>query len=155
MSQGSRYQRRASLGGWWKCAPLIVLPFGILFAEAWLQTNILRNHYKIHELTLERRALDTEIKALSDGRNRLSRIERIDAQAPRLGLVKPLPGQRRIVREPATLALASPALDKLSAGAPAAGGSARLAMSELPVREPGFLDLKVALPPMDGLSGTD
>ena len=155
MSQGSRYPRRASLSGWWKCAPLLALPFGIFFSEAWLQTTILRNHYKIHELTLEQRALETEIKALSDGRNRLSRIERIDAQATRLGLFKPLPGQMRIVRERATLGPASPALDEISVGAPAAEGPTRLAMSELSSHERRFPELEAFLPPMDGLPGTD
>ncbi len=150
MTQGNRYRRRASLSGWWKCAPLLVLPFGMFFSEAWLQTNILRNNYKVYELTLEQRALETEIKALSDGRSRLSRIERIDSQAPQMGLIKPLPGQRRILRETVVLALSNPALEEQDAGGPT-----RLAMSNPDPRTSGILDLEVALPPMDGLSGTD
>lgn len=150
MSQGNRYRRRASLSGWWKCAPLLALPFGILFSEAWLQTNILRNNYRIHELTLEQRALEVEIKELSDGRNRLSRIERIDAQAPRLGLVKPLPGQKRIVGETTVLAVANPDLGETNVREPT-----RLAMSAPSNRDLDFLELEIDLPPMDGQSGTD
>jgi hypothetical protein len=150
MSHSNRYPRRASLSGWWKCAPLIALPFGVLFFEAWLQTNILQNNYRVHELTLERRALETEVKELSDGRNRLSRIERIDAQAPRLGLVKPLPDQRRTVGESAAVALSSTVQD---------GGvveeASRFAMARPSSLESRRLYLEDALPPMDGLAGTD
>jgi hypothetical protein len=150
MIHGNQYRRRASLSGWWKCAPLLALPFGMFFTEAWLQTNILRNNYKVHELTLEQRALETSIKELSDGRSHLSRIERIDSQAPRLGLIKPLPGQRRILRETVVLASSNPLLEEQDAGAPT-----RLAMSNQSLRKSGILDLEVALPPMDGLSGTE
>jgi hypothetical protein len=94
--------------------------------------------------------LETEIKELSDGRSHLSRIERIDSQAPRLGLIKPLPGQRRILRETVVLALSNPVLKDQDAGGPT-----RLAMSNPAPRTSGILDLEVALPPMDGLSGTD
>ena len=139
------------MSGWWKCAPLIVLPFGILFSEAWFQTNILRNNYRIHELTLDKRALETEINVLSDGRNRLSRMERIDARASRLGLVKPRPGQTRIVGETVTLALANPSPNEVGI----AGESTRLAKLEPFGGKRNLVELDVVSPPMEGLSGTD
>ena len=155
MIQANRYPRRASLRGCWKCVPLLALPFGILFSEAWLQTNILRNHYKIQELTVEQRALEAEIKELSDGRDRLSRMERIDAQAPRLNLVKPLPGQKIVINGSTAYARADSTLEGYGGSAITDGTPVRLAMLKPPTAQLDFIELDVALPPMDGLPGTD
>ncbi len=89
-----RYRfRQATLQGWWKVLPLILLPFGVLFFEAWVQTHILKDQYEINRLSTEVRALETSLAGLRQEQTYLVRMERMAAKAPDLGLVMPNPGQ--------------------------------------------------------------
>ena len=112
-----RYRyRKATLAGWWKVLPLIGLPFGALFFEAWVQTHILKDQYEINQLSGEVRALETSLATLRHEHTYLVRMERMEAKAPDLGLVLPNPGQIEeiasadAVRAPFTLAKAAPEL---------------------------------------------
>ena len=85
--------RKASLRGWWISLPLLLPPFIVLFSEAWLHTQILRNQYQVNTITQSTRALQGRIDVLLEDHHRLVRMERIYAKAPDLGLVEPNPGQ--------------------------------------------------------------
>ena len=93
ISTRTRPLRKASLRRWWISLPLLLPPFMVLFSEAWLHTQILRNQYEVNSVTQSTRALQGRIDALLEDRHRLVRMERIYAKAPDLGLVEPNPGQ--------------------------------------------------------------
>ncbi|MEX2016011.1 MAG: hypothetical protein WD873_05185 [Candidatus Hydrogenedentales bacterium] len=86
-------KKRASLRGWWKGLPLLVMPFSLIFGEAWLRTQILNNDYEVNALNQRIRTLEGRLKSLRDEQVHLVRMERITAEAPDLGLVEPDPGQ--------------------------------------------------------------
>lgn len=88
----------ATLSGWWKGLPLLMLPFSVLFSEAWMRTQILSSHYEANELSEQIRALEARVEALHDDQVNLIRLDRIDEKAPDLGLVEPQPGQIVLLR---------------------------------------------------------
>ncbi len=90
-------QRRASLSGWWKYVPLLAVPFLVIFAEAWMNIELLGHHYHANELSTQARQLRSEIETLRDQRHNLERLERIYAEALEFGLTEPDPGQIEIM----------------------------------------------------------
>lgn len=86
-------KRRGNLKGWWRYLPFILVPFGLLFTEVWLQTQILNNEYRKNALRLQIRDAQAELDELSDEIRELARMERVLERAPDLGLVPPDPGQ--------------------------------------------------------------
>lgn len=99
MKRSSTRTRRASLTGWWKGLPLIMPVFSVLFLEAWLHTQILANQYKANDLTTQTREIEGRIDSLRGETQRLTRMERINAKAPDLGLIEPDPGQIETIRD--------------------------------------------------------
>ena len=85
--------KKASLRGWWKGLPLVVLPFGILFAEAWMRTQILAHNYEAGEMRKSARELESRLEKLQDEESHLMRMSRMEEAAPELELVEPAPGQ--------------------------------------------------------------
>lgn len=86
-------KRRATLAGWWRGVPFVIVPFAVLFSEAWFRTGILTNHYRLNELTVEMRDVQARIQELRVEESHLTRLSRIDSAAPDLGLIPPSPGQ--------------------------------------------------------------
>ncbi len=86
-------KKRATLTGWWKSVPLLLLPFSILFTEAWLHTQILAREYEQNDLREVLRKTDGQIDVLRDASHELNRMERMERAAPDLGLLPPAPGQ--------------------------------------------------------------
>lgn len=93
MRRSAVAKQRASLRGWWKGLPLLVMPFSMIFGEAWLRTQILNNDYEVNALNQRIRALEGRLESLRDEQVHLVRMERITEKAPDLGLVEPDPGQ--------------------------------------------------------------
>ena len=90
---GKRRTPRATLKGWWKYLPFVLVPFGVVFSEAWLRTEILEGNFRLGEMTEKKREVQEEIRALRVEESELRRLSRIDSAAPDLGLVAPAPGQ--------------------------------------------------------------
>lgn len=84
---------RVTLSGWWKYLPFVLVPFGVVFSEAWLRTEILESHFRIGELTEKNREVQEVMRALRVEESELRRLSRIDLAAPDLGLIAPAPGQ--------------------------------------------------------------
>lgn len=91
------HTRRATLRGWWKFLPFIVLPASTIFVEAWLNTQILKNQYTGNGLLAELREVRIEANLLRDRKHHLERMERIHAEASDLGLIQPSPGQFEVI----------------------------------------------------------
>lgn len=83
---------------WAKWSPFVLLPFSVLFIEAFLHTQILFNGYEINDLNKEIKVLTRSFEALRAEEANLETMDRIKAKAPELGLVKPEPGQIRVIR---------------------------------------------------------
>lgn len=94
----SRRIRKASLRGWWKMLPFILIPASVVFVEAWLQTQILRNNYESSHTLRELRESASIVDSLRDRRHELGRMERIHSGAIDLGLIEPGPGQIEVIR---------------------------------------------------------
>lgn len=93
MRRSAERKKQASLSGWWKGIPLLVMPFSMIFGEAWLRTQILNNDYEVNALNQRVRGLEGRLETLRDEQVHLVRMERITEKAPDLGLVEPDPGQ--------------------------------------------------------------
>lgn len=92
-----RREPKATLHGWWKYLPFVLLPFAVVFSEAWLRTGILESHFKLGELTERQRQVQEKMRALRVEESELRRLSRINSAAPDLGLVAPAPGQVVII----------------------------------------------------------
>ncbi len=97
MAARKRKIRRATLRGWWKPLPFLLLPFCVLFAFASLEGRRLQTEYDIIDLITKIRAVNLEIGILRDERRELNRIELLDERAPSLNLVEPDPEQRVVL----------------------------------------------------------
>jgi hypothetical protein len=86
-------KKRASLAGWWKGLPFVLVPFAIVFSEAWFRTGILVNYFEIGEITERMRIVQERVQELRAEDSHLRRQSRIDSAAPDIGLVPPEPGQ--------------------------------------------------------------
>ncbi len=84
---------KATFKGRMKWAIVVLIPFSVLFAETWLNTQILVKDYKKVELTTECRQLTETLNALKIKQARLENMDRMDVEAPDLGLVAPGPNQ--------------------------------------------------------------
>ena len=94
----SRRQVRASLSGWSRWLPFVVLPFGLFFAEAWLRTQQLRLDYEANRINGAMRELEEEMNDLRVQEAGLDQLDRIQAHAPDLGLVEPTREQIQVVK---------------------------------------------------------
>ena len=90
-------KRKASLRGWWKLLPFILLPSSAIFFEAWANTQILKDHYEASALLTELQSIRDASDVLRDRHHHLERMERIYDQAVDLGLIEPSPGQIEVI----------------------------------------------------------
>ena len=90
-------KRKASLRGWWKLLPFILLPSLAVFFEAWVHTQILKDHYEASALLKELHSVRDASDLLRDRHHHLERMERIHYQAIDLGLIEPSPGQIEVI----------------------------------------------------------
>lgn len=76
-----------------KWAFLVIVPFSVLFAETWFNTETIRMDYQVFEITKECKALAEELDGLKIEQARLENMDRMEVEAPDLGLVAPGPNQ--------------------------------------------------------------
>ena len=95
----ARYRRAKSalLTGWVLWAPILAMPFGALFCETWLQTQIIANDYELNELVRAEQVAEGEIGELRTDVASLEAIGRMNAKASDLGLVEPEHHQIHII----------------------------------------------------------
>lgn len=96
--RAARRAGRATLRGWWKCLPLLALPFSVMGSEIWFQTQILMNDYAASEVRARVSEIDGRIAELRGKGHHLGRLERMHEKAPDLGLVEPNPNQIEVIR---------------------------------------------------------
>lgn len=95
---GSRRQVRATLAGWSRWLPFVLLPFGIFFAETWMRTEQLRMDYETNRINAGMRLLDEQMNELRVQEASLDNMERMQIHAPNLGLVEPTRDQIQVVK---------------------------------------------------------
>jgi len=88
-----RRVRRVLAAGAVKWAPFLMLLFFVLFLETWLHTQTLRNGYEVNRINAAIQEVEAHVDQLKSEVATLKRMERIDAEAPNLGLVEPGPNQ--------------------------------------------------------------
>lgn len=105
MRNTPRRDQRATLRGWWKWLPFLIVPFSLVMFEARLHARILANQYEANSLTTKLDEIEGKIDGLQDDQHGLTRLDRIASQAPELELVEPRPGQVVMVKpkQPAPL----------------------------------------------------
>ena len=101
---------RVRLRGWFKWTPLIIAPFLVLLAEAWLHTERIQNDYTVTAINADLRELEGRLDELRQETAVLERMDRMSAKAPDLGLVQPTPNTICYVNSTPG---ANPALDAL------------------------------------------
>ena len=105
MRNTSRRDQRATLRGWWKWLPFLVVPFSLVMFEARLHARILANQYEANALRTKLGEIEGKIDVLQDDQHGLTRLDHIASQAPELELVEPRPGHVVVVKpkQPAPL----------------------------------------------------
>jgi hypothetical protein len=91
---------RSILRGAFLLAPLALIPFGVLFFEAWLHLAIRHNDILNTRLTQEQQALEERENELEVQEAELRRKVRQERLAKELGLVKRHPSQLEVVPVP-------------------------------------------------------
>lgn len=70
-------------------SPVVLMPFAVLFCEAWLHIRLLSRGYEANTLRRETRELAAAINTLRARKANLETASRADAEALALNLVKP------------------------------------------------------------------
>lgn len=91
-------RRRASLKGWWRWLPALMVPFTIFFFETWLRTQTIKNGYEANGLDVAINEVRDRVLTLERHEAKLERMERINSKASALGLVEPEPGSIEVIR---------------------------------------------------------
>lgn len=89
-------RRQATLKGWWKALPFLLLPFGAFLTETWLHTEILTNGYRDWDLRGEIRVLKENIVQLEGDLSGKTNVGTIDQQAKDRGFERPQKGSLRV-----------------------------------------------------------
>lgn len=84
-------------GNWFKWVFVLALPFGVLFAETWLNTEMLKRDLKMSTVNGQLRRLRESYDAYNVRIATLEQLDRIEVQAPDLGLVSPQPNQIKTI----------------------------------------------------------
>lgn len=93
MAQQTKRIRRATLRGWWRNLPFLLLPMGVFMSFAYLETARLQNQYKQSDVTRYIQQLTKEIENLRANNRELTRIEVMDQQSASWQLREPDPNQ--------------------------------------------------------------
>ena len=93
MAQKQKRIRRATLRGWWKNVPFIVLPLGLFMSFAYLETARLQNQYEQSEVISYINLLTRELDHLRANNRELTNMERMDDKSGLHQLRAPDPNQ--------------------------------------------------------------
>jgi hypothetical protein len=85
--------RRQSLFGWIKWAPVIAVPFAVLFCEAWLNTQTRFVDYSLVRVNNRIKEIESSLDRIRVEEARLQAFDRLEVEAPDLGLQAAAPEQ--------------------------------------------------------------
>ena len=97
MTRPGGYSHRATLRGWTKWLLVLALPFSAFFFDTWLNVEMLNRDYEIAEVNRRLQQLRASLDELRVETASLETMDRIEIQAPDLGLVEPEPSQIQII----------------------------------------------------------
>ncbi|HDP34562.1 MAG TPA: hypothetical protein ENN29_05575 [Candidatus Hydrogenedentes bacterium] len=97
MHRISRIERRSLLTGWIKWALLPMIPFSILFFDAWLNIQVRYKDYELGRLNAVRRELNEELDVVRAKEASLSGVEHLTVMAEQMELASPKPQQFRVI----------------------------------------------------------
>ena len=90
-------RRRGVLGAWICWGILLVPPFAALAADTWLNAETLRKDYEIGDINGRLKVLAEALDELHVKEARLEAMDRMEIEAPDLGLVEPQPDQIEVI----------------------------------------------------------
>lgn len=93
-------RRRALLGAWWWWLLALTPLFATVAFDTWLNTENLRNDYKVAQLNKRLKELKETLDNLKVELAALQSLDRIEIEAPDLGLTEPEPDQIRVIYTP-------------------------------------------------------
>lgn len=96
--RGRMRNRRARLRGWFKWVPFLLLPFSLLFTEAYFRIQRINNDYETNRINSELEKINSEIDELKTRKAAYDNLDYLDARAAELKFVKPGPNQVEIVQ---------------------------------------------------------
>lgn len=96
--------KQNSVAGWTKWLAVIMIPFSVVFFQTWLNTQTIKRDYKMADLNTRIRELQQTLDALRLEIARLQNMDRIEMEAPDMGLVQPNPEQIQVIEIEAPLA---------------------------------------------------
>ena len=74
---------------------LVLIPFSVMFVETWLNTQTIKRDYRDYELKAQMKTLSQSLDSLRIKQATLEKMDRMEVEAPDLGLVAPGPNQIR------------------------------------------------------------
>lgn len=89
--------RRASLKGWWWWLLAMLPMLLVVFVDTWINTGNLHNDYEMAQVNKQLKELHETLDALKVEEASLRKLERIEIEAPDLGLVEPQPDQIQVI----------------------------------------------------------
>jgi len=92
--------RRASLRGWWSWLFALAPLCAVVTFDTWLNTENLRNDYGIAGLNKQLKELQETLDGLKVKEASLEALDRIEIEAPDLGLIEPQPDQVQVIYSP-------------------------------------------------------
>ncbi len=90
-------QRTDVMTGWIKWAMLLVAPAMALAFDTWLNTEMLRNDYEVALVSTQIKEFSDTLDGLRVEEARLQTFDRIEIEAPDLGLIEPQPDQVQVI----------------------------------------------------------
>jgi hypothetical protein len=90
-------QRADAMTGWIKWAMLLAAPVMALAFDTWLNTEILRNDYEVALVSKQLKERSDTLDGLRVEEAKLQTFDRIEIEAPDLGLIEPQPNQVQII----------------------------------------------------------
>ena len=82
---------------WIKWAMLLAAPAMALAFDTWLNTEMLRNDYEVALVGKQKKELSDTLDGLRVEEARLQTFDRIEIEAPDLGLIEPQPDQVQVI----------------------------------------------------------
>jgi hypothetical protein len=93
MTAKKKRNRRQSLFGWIKWVPVIAAPFAVLFFEAWLNTQTRFVDYALVRVNNRIKEIESSLDRVRVEEARLQAFDRLEVEAPDLGLQAAAPEQ--------------------------------------------------------------
>ena len=97
MMRPTDWRQRYVVREWFRWIPVLLLPFSALFFDTWLNTEILKRDFRMANLNAELRRLRETLDMYRVHEAQLENLDRIEFEAPDLGLVPAEPRQIQVI----------------------------------------------------------